>query len=103
MVLTRVNSNNASQRKFLLVVDGNKSSSSGIKALLKQFQYKVWSVDTAAEAFELSDIVAPALVIVGQIEDMTQVDFIRAFKRSSASGPASVLVVTSGKDAVHEM
>ncbi len=102
MVLTNVNSNTASQRKFLLVVDSNNSSSAGIKALLKQFRYKVWSVNTAAEALELSDIVMPALVIARQVEDMTHVDFIREFKRLDSSGKASVLVVTSGKDAVDE-
>jgi CheY-like chemotaxis protein len=97
-----VDSSNITQRKFLLVVDCNKSNASGLKTLLKQFRYKVWSVNTAAEALELSDIVMPALVIVGQIEDMTQADFIGEFKRLASSGDASILVVTRGKDTVNE-
>lgn len=101
MVLTEVNGNNAAQRKFLLVVDSNKASSSSIKALLKQFQYKVLSVTTAAEALELCDIVMPALVIVRQIEDMTQADFVRELKHADSSG-VSVLVITSRTDAVDE-
>jgi CheY-like chemotaxis protein len=103
MILTRDRADNssASQRKFLLIVDNNKSSSSGLKALLKQFHYKVWSVNTAAEALELSDIVMPALVIVGQIEDMPQVDFIKELKRVAPSGTASVIVI-SRNDAVNE-
>jgi CheY-like chemotaxis protein len=102
MVVTPENSNNATQQKFLLVVDGNRSSSSGIKALLKQFHYKVWSVNTAEEAFELCDIVMPALVIVRQIEDMTQVDFIKKLKQLDGSGTISVIVVKSSTDAVDE-
>lgn len=97
-----MNSNNASRRKFLLVVDSSKSTSSGMKALLKQFRYKVWTVSTGVEALELSDIVMPALVIVRQMEDMTQVDFVREFKQVDSSGKASVLVVTDGKDAVND-
>jgi len=98
MVITSVNSSNASQRKFLLVVDGDKSSSSKLKALLKQFRYKVWAVNTAAEAAELCDIIMPALVIVRQVEDMTPIDFIRAFKRQDGAARSSVLVVRSGKE-----
>ncbi len=103
MVLTRARaeSSNASQGKFLLVVDCNKSSSLALKALLKQFLYKVWSVNTAAEALELCDIVMPALVIVGQFEDMPQVDFIKELKRVVPADKASVLVLNR-KDAVHE-
>lgn len=103
MVLTRarVESSNASQRKFQLVVDNNKTNSLALKALLKQFRYKVWSVNSAAEALELSDIVMPALVIVGQIEDMTQVDFIKELRQVAPSGTASVLVI-SRKDAIDE-
>ncbi len=102
MVFTGVNINASSQRKFLLIVDSNKSSSAGIKSLLKQFRYKVWSVNTAVEALELIDIVMPALVIVRDIEDMTQADFIRKLKQQDSSGTVSVLVATSRKDAVDE-
>jgi CheY-like chemotaxis protein len=101
MVLTRVDSSNASQRKFLLVVDHNKTRAAGLKALLKQFRYKVWSVATAAEALDLCDIVMPALVIVGRTEDMTQVDFIQTLRRLAPAGTASVLVVSRGNDAAH--
>lgn len=102
MVITNGNSNNASERKFLLVVDNNRSSSSSIKALLKQFRYKVWAVDTAAEALELSDIVMPALVIVRQIEDMAQPDLIKELKGLDPSGQVSVIVATSKIDTVDE-
>jgi CheY-like chemotaxis protein len=102
MVRIREDSNNGFQGKFLLVVDGNESSSSGLKALLKQFRYKVWIVPTAAEALELSDIVMPALVVVGQIEDMSQADFIQEFKRLDSSGKATILVVMHGNDAAQE-
>jgi CheY-like chemotaxis protein len=102
MIGTRDNSNTPSQQKFLLVVDGNRSSSSGIKALLKQFQYKAWSVKTAEEALELSDIVMPALVIARQIEDMTLVDLIQKLKQLDASGRISVIVVKGAHDAVDE-
>ena len=98
MIVTSVNSSNTSQRKFLLVVDADKSSSSKLKALLKQFRYKVWSVNTAAEALELCDIVMPELVIARQVEDMTQVDFIKEFKRQDGSARSSVLVVRSGQE-----
>ncbi len=97
MVITSVNST-VSQRKFLLVVDADKSSSSKLKALLKQFRYRVWSVNTAAEALELCDIVMPELVIARQVEDMTQTDFIREFKRQDGSARSSVLVVGNGKE-----
>ena len=92
MVFTSMNTTNVSQRKFLLVVDGNKSSSSKIKALLKQFRYKVWSVPSAADALELSDIAMPSLVIVREVDDMNQLDFIRAFKRIDSATGASILV-----------
>ncbi len=98
MVITSVDTSNASQRKFLLVVDGDKSSASKLKALLKQFGYKVWSVCTAAEALELCDIVMPELVSTRQVGDMTLVDFIGAFKHQNGSAGSSVLVVRSGKD-----
>ena len=98
MVITSVDSSNASQRKFLLVVDGNQSSASKLKSLLKQFRYKVLSVHTAAEALELCDIIMPALVIARQVEDMTQIDFIRAFKRQDGAARSSVLVVRNGKE-----
>jgi len=102
MVMTPVNKNDPSPRKFLLVVDSNRSTSSGIKALLKQFQYKALSVHTADEALELSDIVMPSLVIIREVEDMTQVDFIKNLKRLDASGKASVIVVSSSKNADDE-
>ena len=102
MVMTPVNKNDPSPRKFLLVVDSNRSTSSGIKALLKQFQYKALSVHTADEALELSDIVMPSLVIIREVEDMTQVDFIKKLKRLDASGKASVIVVSSSKNADDE-
>ncbi len=98
MIFTSVNSTATAQRKFLLVVDADKSSSSKLKALLKQFRYKVWSVNSAAEALELCDIVMPELVISRQVEDMTPVDFIREFKRQDGSARSSVLVVGNGKD-----
>jgi DNA-binding response OmpR family regulator len=102
MVMTPVNKNDPSPRKFLLVVDSNRSTSSGIKALLKQFQYKALSVHTADEALELSDVVMPSLVIIREVEDMTQVDFIKNLKRLDASGKASVIVVSSSKNADDE-
>ena len=102
MVMTPVNKNDPSPKKFLLVVDSNRSTSSGMKALLKQFQYKALSVHTADEAFELSDIVMPSLVIIREVEDMTQVDFIKNLKRLDASGKVSVIVVSSSKDADNE-
>lgn len=98
MVITTVNSGNASQRKFLLVVDEDKSSASKLKALLKQFRYKVWSVNSAAEAFELCDIIMPDLVIARQVGDMAQIDFIRAFKRQDGATKSSVLIVRNGKE-----
>ncbi len=98
MVITSVNTGNASQRKFLLVVDSDKSSASKLKVLLKQFGYKVWCVSSAAEALEHCDIVMPELVIARQVEDMSQVDFIGAFKRQDRAAGCSVLVVWSGKD-----
>ncbi len=102
MVFTSVNADNVSQRKFLLSVDSNKSSSSSIKALLKQFRYKVWSAGTAAEALDVCDIVMPALVIVRKIEDMPLVDFIGKIKRLDTSRQVTVLVIANGKDAVDE-
>lgn len=102
MAFTSIDSSNVSEGKFLLVVDNNKASSSGLKALLKEFRYKVWTVATAAEALELIDIVMPALVIVGQIEDMTQVDLTKEVRQAAPQGTASVLVVTSGRDAAHD-
>jgi CheY-like chemotaxis protein len=101
MVMTPVN-NNPSLKKFLLVVDSNRATSSGMKALLKQFQYKAWSVHTADEALELVDIVMPSLVIIREVGDMTQVDFIKNLKRLDASGKVSVIVVSSSKDADNE-
>ncbi len=98
MVITSVDTSNASQRKFLLVVDADKSSSAKLKALLKQFRYKVWCVCTAAEALELCDIVMPGLIITRHVEDMTQVDFIREFKRQDGAAGCSVLVIRSGKE-----
>ena len=98
MAMTSVNDSNASQRKFLLVVDVDKSSSSKLKTLLKQFRYKVWSVATAAEALELCDIIMPELVICRQVEDMAQPDFIRAFKSLEGSARSSVLVVRRGQE-----
>jgi CheY-like chemotaxis protein len=102
MVLARADSINASQGKFVLVVDGNASGSSGLQAFLKQFRYKVLPVNTAAKALEVRNVVMPALVIVGHIDDMTQVDFIREFKRCGSSCTAAIIVVMCGKDAVHE-
>lgn len=90
------------QKKFLLVVDSNGSTSSGMKALLKQFQYKVLSAHTAEEALELCDIAMPSLVVIRQVEDMTQVDFIQNLKRLDASGKVAVIVVSVSKDAVDE-
>ncbi len=98
MVITSVDSSNASQRKFLLVVDADKSSSSKLKALLKQFGYKVWAVCTAAEALELCDIIMPVLVIARQVEDMSHVDFIEAFKRQDGAAGSSVIVIRSWKE-----
>lgn len=98
MIITSVNSTNLSDRKFVLVVDADKSSSSKLKALLKQFRYKVWSVESAAEALELCDIIMPELVIARQVEDMTQIDFIREFKRQDGAARSSVLVVGNGKE-----
>jgi CheY-like chemotaxis protein len=97
MVITSVN-DSALQRKFLLVVDADKSNSSKLKALLKQFRYKVWAAATAAEALELCDIVMPELVIARQLDDMTHVDFIKDFKRLNGSARSSVLVVRNGHD-----
>jgi len=102
MVLTPVDKNEPSPKKFLLVVDSNRATSSGMKSLLKQFQYKALSVHTADEALELSDIVMPSLVIIREVEDMTQVDFIQNLKRLDASGKVSVIVVSSSKDAGEE-
>jgi CheY-like chemotaxis protein/Tfp pilus assembly protein PilZ len=102
MLMTPVNKNDPSPKKFLLVVDSNRSTSSGMKALLKQFQYKAMSVHTADEALELSDIVMPSLVIIREVEDMTQVEFIKNLKRLDASGKVSVIVVSSSKDADNE-
>ncbi len=98
MVISSVDTSNAFQRKFLLVVDADKSSSSKLKALLKQFGYKVWCVCTAAEALELCDIAMPELVIAREVEDMTQLDFIGAFKRQDGAAASSVLVIRSGKE-----
>ncbi len=98
MVISSVDTGNVSQRKYLLVVDGDKSSSTKLKALLKQFGYKVWCVCTAAEALELCDIVMPELVIAREVEDMTPVDFIGAFKRRDGAEGSSVLVIRSGKE-----
>ena len=100
--VTSLDSSNVSERKFLLIADNNKSSSSGLKALLKQFRYKVWIVETASEALELIDIVTPALVIIGQIEDKSQIDLTREIRQSTPSGTASVLVITAGHDAAHD-
>lgn len=102
MVFSSVDSSNSSERKFLLVVDSNTTGASGIKALLKQFGYKVWCVTSAAEALELSDIFMPSLVLLREIGDMTQVDFTREFKQLDSSGKASVLVITNGKDETSE-
>ncbi len=102
MVFTSVNADNVSQRKFLLTVDCNKSSSTSIKALLKQFRYKVWSANTASEALEVIDIIMPALVIVRKIEDMPLVDFISDIKRRDLSRTVTVLVVSNGKEAIDE-
>lgn len=102
MVFSRVDNSNSSEPKFLLVVDSNTSGASGIKALLKQFGYKVWCVNSAAEALELSDIVMPSLVLLREVGDMTQVYFTREFKQLDKSGKASVLVITSGKDEASE-
>ena len=99
MVMTPVHKNNPSLQKFLLVVDSNRSTSSRMKALLKQFQYKALSVHTADEALELCDIVMPSLVIIREVEDMTQVDFIKNLKRLDTPGKVSVIVVSSSKDA----
>jgi CheY-like chemotaxis protein len=101
MVFSSVDNSNF-ERKFLLVVDSNSTGASGIKALLKQFRYRVWSVSSAAEALELSDIVMPSLVIVREIGDMTQIEFTREFKRLDSSGKASVVVITSAKDEASE-
>ncbi len=98
MVITSVNTTAASHRKFLLVVDADKSGSSKLKALLKLFRYKVWSVNSAAEALELCDIKMPELVISRQVEDMTPADFIREFKRQDQAARSSVLVVGNGKE-----
>ncbi len=102
MVTTPEDRNNASQKKFLLVVDNNRSTASGIKGLLKQFQYKALSVNTADEALELCDIIMPSLVIVRQVDDMTQVDLITNLKRLDASGKVSVIAVSSSKDPADE-
>jgi DNA-binding response OmpR family regulator len=102
MVFTHVNSSNASRHKYLLIVDGDKSSSSKLKALLKQFRYKVLAVNTAADAFELCDIVMPSLVVTRQVDDMPNIDFIRAFKRQEGSAGSAVLVVRNGKEDVDE-
>ena len=102
MSSTIVDSSNASERKFLLVVDNNKASSTGLKALLKQFRYKVWIVATAAEALELMDIVTPALVVVGQLEDMTQVELTKEIRQSAPAAAASILVITPGTDAAYD-
>ena len=102
MIMTSVNTHKPSPKKFLLVVDSNRSTSSGMKALLKQFQYKALSVHTANEALELIDIVMPSLVIIREVEDMTQVDFIKNLKRLDSSGKVSVIVVSSSKDAANE-
>ncbi len=101
-MVVSVNCNNPSPNKFLLVVDGNPTTASGIKSLLKQFRYKVLSANTADAALELSDIVMPSLVIVRAVEDMTQVDFIKKLKRLDTSGKVSVLVVSSPNDATDE-
>ncbi len=102
MVFTSVNADNVSQRKFLLIVDNNKSSSLSIKALLKQFRYKVWSVGTAAEALDVCDIVMPSLVIVRKTEDLPLVDLITSIKRLDTSRKVTILVISNGKDAVDE-
>ena len=102
MVFTSVNADNVSQRKFLLTVDSSKSGSSSIKALLKQFRYKVWSANSASEALDVCDIIMPALVIVRKIDDMPLVDFIREVKRLDSSRQVTVLVISNGKDAVDE-
>jgi CheY-like chemotaxis protein len=102
MAYTHTNSTNESTRKFLLVVDSDKSSSSKLKALLKQFCYKVWSVKTAAEALELCDIIMPALVIARQVGDMSQIDFIRAFKRQNGAAGSAVLVIRTGEEGVFD-
>jgi CheY-like chemotaxis protein/Tfp pilus assembly protein PilZ len=99
MAMIPVNKKKPPPKKFLLVVDSNRSTSAGMKALLRQFQYKALSVHSAEEALELSDIVMPSLVVIREVEDMTQVDFIKDLKRLDASGKVSVIVVSSSKDA----
>ncbi len=44
----------------------------------------------------------PALVIARQVEDMAQIDFIRAFKRQNGGARSSIIVVKNGKDDVDE-
>ncbi len=102
MVPTAVDNDHASEKKFVLVVDRNKPSSAGIKSLLKQFHYKAWCVDSAAEALELCDIVMPALVIVHQIDDMTHPEFVSQLKQLDSSGEVSILVAAGKKDEVDE-
>jgi CheY-like chemotaxis protein len=102
MVVTRIDSSNVSERKFLLIVDNNKARSSGLKGLLKEFRYKVWIVASAAEALELVDIVPPALVIVGQIADLTPADLTREIRETAPEGTAAVIIISAGNDPTHD-
>ncbi len=98
MVFSSEKNSNEPHRKFLLVVDSDPSSASRLKTLLKQFRYKVWSVGTGAEAFELCDIVMPALLFVREAGDLALIDFIKTFKLRVGTARTAVLAIRNGKD-----
>jgi CheY-like chemotaxis protein len=82
MTLTPVNTQTASRKQFLLVVDSDAGNLHYTSKLLEKFQYKVWTTGNGAEAIEIANTAMPALVVTAdRLTDMAGVDLVRKFRR----------------------
>lgn len=100
MALKNIETCTADRRRFVLVVDSNDRNQQFLSTLLKQFEYDVYAVRTAAEALDLAAVVSPVLIITArQIGDRHDaIAFIGSFKKANPHCRAPFIVIVGKAD-----
>ncbi len=89
--------------RFLIVVESDINDLFYISALLQWFEYNIYTAKTGEEAFELSNVVTPALIITElALIDMSGLELIMRLKHEQHTARIPIIVKNADNSAENE-
>lgn len=86
------------EKRLLLVIDGDVSSSFYTSILLQRLEYNIHTVKTAEDALEIIKIVVPSLILTElTLPLMSGIAFLKHIKKTPRTGSIPVIIYTGEK------